>query len=132
MDPVYIKSTSVKETTSNGLEIYFSGIGPGIYQALAMMYANPPSYYGNVDSYDWHIPGSLSYESGGVVADIVKSIGFITMGHTSYSGSETGYTTVSFPEKIPLLFTSSAHLILQLPSWAKFTGLEIGYLIKVA
>lgn len=131
MDPIYIPSTSVKKNTTNGLEIYFSGIGPGIYQSLAIMYVDPPSYYAALDSYDWIIPAALSYESGGVVAQLTKSVGFALKGHTGVSGTGAGYATVSFPDKIPLLYSGKVHLTIQLPSWAGFSGLEIGYLIKV-
>ena len=128
----YISSTSVKKNTTNGLEIYFSGISPGIYQSLAIIYENTPSNYAAVDSYDWIIPGALSYESGGVIAELTKSVGFAIKGHTGVSGTGTGYATVSFLDKIPLLYSSKVHLTIQLPSWAGFSGLEVGYLIKVA
>lgn len=129
--PEYIASTSVKKNATNGLEIYFGGVFPGIYQSAALIYMDPPSYYGDIDSYDWIIPGALSYESGGVIATLTRSVGFTIKGHTTASGTSTGYTTVSFPDKVPLLYSGKVHLTIQLPSWAGFSGHEIGYLIKV-
>jgi hypothetical protein len=129
--PEYIKSTSVQKNSTNGLEIYFSGVSPGIYQSLALIYSDPPSYYGNLDSYDWVLPSSISYESGGTVASLTTTIGFYLKGHTSRSGTASGYSTVSFYEKIPLVNSGKVHLTIQLPSWAAFSGEEVGYLIRV-
>jgi len=129
--PIYTQSTSNKFVSPNGLYFYFPQIPGGIYKMIALIQLDPPTGYYPYSG-DFEVIASLSYPSGGVLAKLVTTVGFVARGHTTVIGNTQGYTTVSFDLPIPLQMASGVVMVVYLPTWSQYSGKEVAYLIQVS
>lgn len=129
-EPEFVLSIGNTFTSPNSLFLTFPAVSPGMYRMLALIQLSPPSGY-TPYSGDFEVLGSLSYPSGGTLATLVTTIGYILRGHTTVNGVGPGYTTVSFDTSVPLSFVSGVKVGIYLPTWSQHSGKEVGYLIRV-